>query len=171
MLYTGYTHKGPAAVRYPRGTGPGAAIATDMEALPIGRARVCRQGRGVAILSFGGLLDMALQAGTALDASVVDMRFIKPLDGIQIERLAARHELLVTLEDNAVAGGAGSAVNEYLASRGIVMPVLNLGLPDQFLGHGKRETLLASVGLCAKGIEASIAQRRSLMQGPQLQSS
>ncbi len=169
MLYTGYAHGGPAAVRYPRGTGPGANIAKAMEALPIGRAKVCRKGRGVAVLSFGVLLDMAMAAGDRLNASVVDMRFVKPLDQQLIEHLATTHQLLVTLEDSSVAGGAGSGVNEYLASKGILVPVLNLGLPDRFLDHGKRDTLLANVGLSAEAIEARIAERMILLEGPKRQ--
>ena len=169
MLYTGYIHQGPAAVRYPRGTGPGTDIVEAMAALPIGEARVCRQGRRAAILSFGVLLDIAMQAADTIDATVVDMRFVKPLDEQQIQQLAANHDLLVTLEDNAIAGGAGSAVNEYLASQGIVVPVLNLGLPDSFLGHGKRDALLASVGLSAEGICRSIGERLTLLEGPRRQ--
>ena len=166
MLYTGYIHEGPAAVRYPRGTGPGADIAEAMVALPIGAAHVCRRGHKVAILSFGVLLDIARQVGAAIDATVVDMRFVKPLDEELIKDLAASHELLVTLEDNAIAGGAGSAVNEYLAGQGIVAPLLNLGLPDDFLGHGKRDALLASIGLCAEGVQRSIGERLALLEGP-----
>jgi 1-deoxy-D-xylulose-5-phosphate synthase len=169
MLYTGYSHKGPAAVRYPRGTGPGARIEATMQALPHGKGVVRRQGRRVAILSFGSLLEPALQAGAKLDASVADMRFIKPLDCALIDELSAKHDLLVTLEDNAIMGGAGSAVNEYLASRGMVMPILNLGLTDVFLDHGKREDLLAKVGLSAEGIERSISERLALMAGPKRQ--
>lgn len=169
MLYTGYIHQGPAAVRYPRGTGPGVDIVAAMEALPIGEARLCRRGSRVAILSFGVLLDIAIQAADAVDATVVDMRFVKPLDEQQIRQLAASHELLVTLEDNAIAGGAGSGVNEYLASQGIVVPVLNLGLPDSFLGHGKRDALLASVGLSTEGVCHSIGERLALLEGPRRQ--
>ena len=171
MLYTGYRHSGPAAVRYPRGTGPGTGIAEVMTDLPLGKGLLRRQGRRIAILSFGSLLDMALKAGESLDASVADMRFIKPLDESLIDELASRHELLVTLEDNALMGGAGSAVNEYLASRGMTIPILNLGLPDQFLNHGTRDELLASVGLSAAGIERSIADRLALISGPKRQRS
>ena len=166
MLYTGFVHQGPAAVRYPRGTGPGSEIAKTMTALPVGRGNLCLQGAGVAILSFGSLLDMAVQAGESLGATVADMRFVKPLDGDLIERLADTHALLVTLEDNAIAGGAGSAVSEFLASRGIVVPIMHLGLPDVFLGHGKREALLASVGLSSEGLRNSIARRQALLAGP-----
>ena len=167
MLYTGFVHRGPAAVRYPRGTGPGVQPAPAMAALPLGRGVLCRQGRRIAILSFGTLLDSALTCAERLDASVADMRFIKPLDGELIDRLSADHDLIVTLEDNAVAGGAGSAVNEYLASRGILKPVLNLGLPDAFLGHGKLDLLRASVGLGTDGIEQSITARMQQLDGIQ----
>jgi 1-deoxy-D-xylulose-5-phosphate synthase len=166
MLYTGFVHQGPAAVRYPRGTGPGSEITKTMSALPIGRAQLCLQGAGVAILSFGSLLDIALKAGERLGATVADMRFVKPLDGDLIKRLADTHDLLVTLEDNAIAGGAGSAVSEFLASQGIVVPIMHLGLPDVFLGHGKREALLASVGLSAEGLRNSIAGRQALLACP-----
>jgi 1-deoxy-D-xylulose-5-phosphate synthase len=166
MLYTGYAHGGPAAVRYPRGTGPGSNIAKAMTALPLGRATLCRAGAGVAILSFGVLLDIAMQAGEKLGATVADMRFVKPLDGELIKRLASTHDLLVTLEDGAIAGGAGSAVSELLASQGIVVPIMHLGLPDEFLGHGKREALLASVGLSVEGLQESISRRQALLTGP-----
>ena len=166
MLYTGFVHRGPAAVRYPRGTGPGRTIAKAMTELPIGRGHVCREGTGVAILSFGSLLDIASETAASLGATVADMRFVKPLDTALIERLAGTHELLVTLEDNAIAGGAGSAVSEFLASRGIVVPIMHLGLPDTFLGHGKREALLASVGLSVEGLKSSITGRQALLVGP-----
>jgi len=157
MLYTGFQHDGPAAVRYPRGRGPGVAIETQMTALPLGRAELRRQGRGVAILNFGALLDQALAAGEALDASVANMRFVKPLDVALVRELATSHDLLVTVEDNAVMGGAGSAVNEALAALGLTTPVLNLGLPDRFLDHGSREQLLTEAGLDADALRAAIA--------------
>ncbi len=166
MLYTGFVHFGPAAVRYPRGTGPGSKITKAMTALPMGRASLCREGAGIAILSFGVLLDIAIQAGTRLGATVADMRFVKPLDGELIKRLASSHDLLVTVEDCAVAGGAGSAVSEFLANQGIVVPIMHLGLPDEFLGHGKRKALLASVGLSAEGLQDSITRRQALLAGP-----
>lgn len=171
MLYTGYMHSGPAAVRYPRGTGPGADIVEAMEALPIGRGLQCRSGANVAILSFGVLLEEAMTAAEKLDASVVDMRFVKPLDEALIVQLAANHSLLVTLEDNSIAGGAGSAVNEFLANRGILIQTLNLGLPDRFMDHGKREALLANAKLQSEGIEVSILERLSLIEGPRQQQS
>ena len=152
MLYTGFVHDGPAAVRYPRGRGPGVAVEPSMTALPVGRGERRRAGRGIAILAFGALLDQALAAGETLDASVANMRFVKPLDVALVRELAQTHDLLVTVEDNAVMGGAGSAVNETLAALGLSTPVLNLGLPDRFLDHGSRDELLAEAGLDAAGL-------------------
>lgn len=159
MLYTGFLHPGPAAVRYPRGRGPGVEVHREMVALELGRGEVRRRGRGVAILAFGSPLAAALEAGGELDATVANMRFVKPLDEALILRLAAGHELLVTVEDNAVAGGAGSAVNECLAAHRLCVPVLNLGLPDRFLDHDTREGLLAACGLHRDGILAAIRER------------
>lgn len=159
MLYTGFAHRGPAAVRYPRGTGPGAAIEKTMTALPVGRGNLRRRGQRVAILNFGALLPAALAAAESLDATVADMRFIKPLDGALVEQLAADHDLLVTLEDNAVMGGAGGAVGEFLAAGGILAPLLHLGLPDRFLEHASRNAQLAAAGLDSKGITESIEKR------------
>lgn len=164
LLYTAYRHPGPAAVRYPRGTGPGVAIQAEMTELPIGRAVPRREGKRVAILNFGTLLPAALQAGDRLDAAVWDMRFIKPLDTAVIEEAANHFDLLVTLEENAVMGGAGSAVNEYLAQVGLVVPMLNLGLPDCLIEHGKREQLLEMIGLTADKITATIQERLSLLK-------
>lgn len=163
LLTTGFQHQGPAAVRYPRGTGPGAAIETEMAALAIGRGIVRRTGKGVAILSFGTLLQPALAAADALGATVADMRFVKPLDEALICQLAEQHQLLVTIEENAVAGGAGSGVAEYLNQIGIQVPLLQLGLPDSFIDHGKHGDLLASCGLDNSGIQASIEQRLALL--------
>ncbi len=153
MLYTGFRLDGPAAVRYPRGRGPGVAVAGKMEALPIGKAEVRRRGSRVAILAFGAMVEAAEQAAGRLDATLVNMRFIKPLDVELILELAAGHELLVTVEDNAMAGGAGSAVCECLTAHKVSTPVLVHGLPDAFLEHGAREDLLARCGLDAVGIE------------------
>jgi 1-deoxy-D-xylulose-5-phosphate synthase len=152
MLSTGLRHDGPAAVRYPRGGGAGVSVDKSLEGLPIGKANVCRRGRKVALLAFGSLLDSALAAAEQLDASVANMRFIKPLDEDMVLELAAGHDLLVTLEDNAVAGGAGSAVNECLMANRVRTAVLNLGLPDRFVGHGTREQLLGECGLDEQGI-------------------
>jgi 1-deoxy-D-xylulose-5-phosphate synthase len=159
LLQTCYEHPGPAAVRYPRGTGPGAVIEPRRQALPIGRGRQVREGRRVAILNFGVLLDTALAVGDALDASVADMRFAKPLDEALLRELASRHELLVTLEDHALMGGAGSAVNEALAAAGIVRAVLNLGIPDRFVEHATRARMLAECGLDVAGVRAAIDAR------------
>ncbi len=159
MLYTGFVHDGPAAVRYPRGGGPGVPIQEEMTALPIGRAEVKREGRRVAILAFGSMVPTAMDVGQELDATVVNMRFVKPLDDALVADMATRHDLIVTLEENALMGGAGSAVAESLAAAGIVAPILLLGLPDRFVDHGDQNLLLASVGLDRAGVLASIAAR------------
>jgi 1-deoxy-D-xylulose-5-phosphate synthase len=159
LLYTAYRHRGPAAVRYPRGTGPGAEIAQQMTELPIGKGRIVRSGSAVAILSFGTLLGSALTAAEKLGATVVDMRWVKPLDQALIEQLAGEYQLLVTLEENTIAGGGGSAVAEYLNSAGILVPQLQLGLPDKIIEHGKHRDLLAAIGLDADGIEERIRER------------
>ncbi|MFP5350874.1 MAG: 1-deoxy-D-xylulose-5-phosphate synthase, partial [Gammaproteobacteria bacterium] len=160
MLYTGFTHNGPAAVRYPRGSGPGAATNPTMQALPVGRADVRREGSGIAILSFGSVLGAAIEAGERVNATVVNMRFVKPLDEALIARVARAHDLIVTVEENTVAGGAGSAVNEYLARAGLGIPIVNLGLPDHFIEHGDPRQLLAECGLDAEGIYRSILRHR-----------
>jgi len=159
MLYTGWVHEGPAAIRYPRGRGPGVVIEKDMTAMPIGKARIAREGADVVFLAFGSLVTPALAAGDTLGATVVDMRFVKPLDEDCILEQAARHALVVTLEENVVAGGAGSAVNELLLARGMATAVLNLGLPDRFPAHGNPDQELASYGLDADGIVASVRAR------------
>jgi len=159
MLSTGFKHSGPAAVRYPRGTGPGVAVQPSLDTLPIGRADIRRRGRRIAILSFGALLPAALAAGEALDATVVNMRFVRPLDRELILELARGHEAFVTIEDNAVLGGAGSGVAELLAAEGLQLPVQHLGLPDEYLEHAGREELLAMVGLDAAGVLARIRAR------------
>jgi 1-deoxy-D-xylulose-5-phosphate synthase len=160
MLYTGFLHDGPAAVRYPRGSGPGVELEEAMSELPLGRGELRRQGQGVALLAFGSMLAPALEAAQTLDATVANMRFVKPLDTELIEGLAAEHELLVTVEENAVMGGAGSAVNECLAAAGLTVPVLNLGLPDRFIEHGGREELLAGCGLNGPGIVDAVRRRQ-----------
>ena len=159
ILYTGYQHQGPAAVRYPRGTGTGAVIDKTMTALPMGKGLVKREGSRVAILNFGTLLGSALEAGEQLDATVVDMRFVKPLDKEIILSLAKSHALLVTLEENSIAGGAGSAVSELLAEQAVVMPILQLGLPDQFIDHANHQQQLEMVGLDAQQILSRIQER------------
>ncbi len=157
MLYTAYRHPGPAAIRYPRGTGPGALIEDTMTELPIGKGVLVRQGQRVAILNFGALFSEAMQAGEALDATVVDMRWVKPLDEELILNLAGSHELLVTLEENAVAGGAGSAVSELLAREGVQCAIKHFGVPDAFVEHGGQETLREEVGASAEAIVASVS--------------
>lgn len=159
MLSTGYHYPGPAAVRYPRGSGPNAVIEGGLQTLEIGKGVLRRQGSKVAVLVFGVQLADALVAAQALDATVADMRFVKPLDEALILELASSHELLVTVEENAVMGGAGSAVGEFLAREGITRPLLHLGLPDTYVEHAKPAQMLAECGLDAAGIEAAIRQR------------
>ncbi|MBN8737171.1 MAG: 1-deoxy-D-xylulose-5-phosphate synthase [Xanthomonadales bacterium] len=159
LLTTGFRHDGPAAIRYPRGGGPGVTIDPALAALPIGKAEVRRRGRGIALLAFGCTLAPAETAGAEFDATVVNMRFVKPLDEALVLELARTHEMLVTLEDNATAGGAGSAVGELLAAHGIEIAPLQLGLPDRFLEHATREQLLAEAGLDADGIRRAIRAR------------
>ena len=166
LLYTGFIHQGPAAVRYPRGTGPGVQIDQAMTAVPIGKGIMRRTGAQVAILNFGTTLASAMEAAEHLNASVADMRFVKPIDEALIRQLAADHQLLVTVEENSVAGGAGTAVSEFLAAQGIVMPVLHIGLPDRFIDHGKHHEQLGMAGLDCAGIVHSIEQRLSLLQLP-----
>ena len=156
MLYTGYLHNGPVAVRYPRGAGIGAAIEPTLTALPFGKGKLLRSGQHIAILAFGSVVAPALAAGEALNATVVDMRFVKPLDEALIAELAETHALLVTVEENAVAGGAGSGVAEYLHSQGRATPMLHLGLPDRFIDQGGVPELLADCGLDAAGIRRQI---------------
>lgn len=159
LLQTGLSHEGPASVRYPRGTGPGAAIEKELKTVPIGEGRMIREGKRVAILNFGALLAAALPAAEALDATVADMRFVKPLDTDLIETLAEQYDLIVTLEENAIAGGAGSAVSEFLNGKGIAAALLHIGLPDRFVDHGKHDELLAECGLDTAGIQATIEAR------------
>lgn len=156
MLYSAYQHTGLSAVRYPRGAGIGAPERKKMTTVPMGKGMIVREGKGVVILSFGTLLPAAMQAAQALDASVVNMRFVKPLDEKLISDMAIKHDLIVTLEENVLAGGAGSAVNEYLAAAGHVVSSLNLGLPDRYIEHGSQEQQLAACGLDGAGIEASV---------------
>ena len=160
MLNTAFALNGPAAVRYPRGHGPGVAVTDSLESLPVGKADIRREGNKIAILAFGTMVVPAEEAGEALDATVVNMRFIKPLDEALIQKLTQSHSLLVTVEENTIAGGAGSAVNEYLVRAGIEIPVINLGLPDTFPAQGSRAQLLTECGLDASGIQRTI--RRSI---------
>jgi 1-deoxy-D-xylulose-5-phosphate synthase len=159
MLSTGFRHHGPAAIRYPRGTGPGTAIHHELETLPIGKAELRRRGHGLALLSFGAMLAPAATIAAELGATLVNMRFVKPLDESLILELAKTHDAFVTLEDNAVAGGAGSAVAECLAAHGIALPILHLGLPDVYLEHGSREQVLSMAGLDLPGIRHAIRAR------------
>ncbi|WP_343585176.1 1-deoxy-D-xylulose-5-phosphate synthase [Herbaspirillum sp.] len=159
MLSTAYRHNGPAAVRYPRGAGIGAAVEKTLDVLPWGRGEVRREGKGIAILAFGTMVAPALGAGDKLNATVANMRFIKPLDVELVKQLAATHEALVTVEEGCIMGGAGAAVSEALAAAGIDKPVLHLGLPDRFIDHGDAGQLLAQCGLDAAGIAQSIVQR------------
>ena len=156
MLTTGFRLDGPAAVRYPRGSGPGVAQEKALSTLPLGKGELRREGKKIAILAFGSMLKPALEAAERLDATVANMRFVKPLDTELVQRLAESHELLVTVEEHQVMGGAGSAVCEALAARGPARKVLLLGLPDRFIEHGDPAKLLASVGLDAEGIRKSI---------------
>jgi 1-deoxy-D-xylulose-5-phosphate synthase len=152
MLSTGFQLAGPSAVRYPRGTGPGAAVGNGLSTLPVGKAAMIREGRDVALLVFGSPLAAALDAAERLNATLVNMRFVKPLDEDCILTAAHRHRMLITVEDNAVAGGAGSAVAEALASHGVTTPLAMLGIPDRFIEHASREQQLAECGLDADGI-------------------
>ena len=159
MLSTGYQYAGPAAVRYPRGAGTGAVVEKTLTTIPLGVAQRRREGHKVAILAFGTMVAPSLQAGELLDATVVNMRFIKPLDVAMVRDLAASHDALVTVEEGCIMGGAGAAVAEALAAEGIVKPLLILGLPDQFIDHGDVPQLLAACGLDGAGIAASIRKR------------
>jgi 1-deoxy-D-xylulose-5-phosphate synthase len=159
MLYTAFQMSTPAAVRYPRGAGPGVELHKEMHALPIGKAELRRQGTRVAILAFGSMLKPALEAAQTLDATVANMRFAKPLDAGLVEQLAREHELLVTVEEGSVMGGAGSAVAECLAAAGLARPLLHLGLPDKFIDHGDAGLQLAAVGLDAAGMLSAIRTR------------
>ncbi|MEK6246075.1 MAG: 1-deoxy-D-xylulose-5-phosphate synthase [Pseudomonadota bacterium] len=156
MLFTGYQLNSPAAVRYPRGVGIGKEIEKEMRALPVGKGEIRRQGKKVAILAFGSMLKPALEAAENLDATVANMRFIKPLDTELVKRLAQTHDLLVTVEEHQVMGGAGSAVCEALAVLGVEKKVLLLGLPDRFIDHGDAAKLLSGIGLDAQGIQKSV---------------
>jgi 1-deoxy-D-xylulose-5-phosphate synthase len=163
MLYTAYQHRGPAAIRYPRGTGPGAIIANEMTAMEIGKAVDVHPGQRVAILNFGSLLPAVMAAATELDATVVDMRWVKPMDEARVIEAAKDHQLLVTVEENAIAGGAGSGVNALLTERSISTPTLNLGIPDRFIEHGSHEEQRAWIGLDATGILQGIKQKEALL--------
>jgi 1-deoxy-D-xylulose-5-phosphate synthase len=159
MLSTAFQYNGPAAVRYPRGSGIGAAIEKELHTIPLGRGEIRREGKGIAILAFGTMLAPSLTAAEEVNATVANMRFIKPLDVELVKKLAQTHAAIVTVEEGALMGGAGSAVAEALAAAGIVKPILHLGLPDKFIDHGDVAQLLAMCGLDAKGIAAAIKKR------------
>lgn len=167
MLSTGYHFNGPAAVRYPRGTGPGVALQTTLDTLPIGKADLRVRGNRVALLAFGSTAAAAEQVGRELGLTVVNMRFVKPLDRDLILELAKTHQGFVTIEDNVVMGGAGSGVAELLNAEGISLPVLHLGLPDEFQHHASREDLLAEAGIDASGIRASVLKRWPVLAATQ----
>jgi 1-deoxy-D-xylulose-5-phosphate synthase len=159
MLYTGYRFEGPAAVRYPRGRGPGKLVEKDMRELPIGKAEILSRGDRVAILAFGASVEPAGDVAERIGASLVNMRFVKPLDTAVIREMALSHELLVTVEENAAAGGAGSGVTEWLMAEGIDIRILNIGIPDRYIEHGSRSDCLAMAGLDANGIFEQINKR------------
>jgi 1-deoxy-D-xylulose-5-phosphate synthase len=164
MLYTGFTLDGPSAVRYPRGTGPGVEIQDEMQALPLGKAELRRRGRRVAVLAFGVMLAPALEVAEKLDLTVVNMRFVKPMDEAMVLEMARSHELLVTIEENVVAGGAGSAVNECLAAHGETVAIANCGLPDRLIQHGSREEMLVDAGLDAASFEQFVRTRLAALE-------
>ena len=164
MLYTGFMLDQPAAVRYPRGTGMGVEVQAEMTILPVGKAEVRRKGKGIAILAFGVMLEPALAAAEELNATVVNMRFVKPVDEITILEMAATHDLLVTFEENVIQGGAGNAVSEVLTAHGIVHPLLQYGLPDRLIQHGTREDMLKDAGLDKDGLLEFIRQHHRLSE-------
>jgi 1-deoxy-D-xylulose-5-phosphate synthase len=159
MLYTGFQHQGPAAVRYPRGKGPGKTVETAMREIPIGKAEVVKHGSGIAILAFGSCLQPCSDVAARLGASLVNMRFVKPLDAQVITQMAQTHKLIVTVEENAVSGGAGSAISELLAATGMAVDILHIGIPDRYIEHGSRDDCLAMAGLDANGIFDQVSRR------------
>ena len=170
MLYTAYRHPGPAAVRYPRGSGPGTAETRDMTELPLGEAQLLRGGRRVAILAFGAVVNASLKVAETLDATLVNMRFVKPLDRAMILQMAAGHDMLVTVEENNVLGGAGSGVAEVLNSEGCSVAMVNLGLPDEHIDQGTPNEVLAACGLDVDGIRQSIENAIAQRLAPILES-
>ena len=159
MLSTGFRHAGPAAVRYPRGQGPGVAVQSNLDTLPIGKAQMRQRGSRIALLAFGALVPVADAIGAEFDCTVVNMRFVKPLDRALLFELAGSHAGFVTLEDNAIMGGAGSAVAELLHAEGITLPILQLGLPDRYIEHASREQVLAEAGLDVASVRAALLAR------------
>ena len=166
LLSCAFEQQHPVAVRYPRGAGAGVAVQPGLQALAFGKAEIRKVGKGVAILAFGTLLYPALQAAAALGATVVNMRWAKPLDLELLLKVASEHEALVSVEEGAIMGGAGSAVNEALQAAGVVKPLLQLGLSDQFIEHGDHAKLLALQGLDAAGIEAAVLARFAALLEP-----
>jgi 1-deoxy-D-xylulose-5-phosphate synthase len=159
MLYTGTTLSSPSAIRYPRGAGPGVPIAAEMTALPLGSAQLRREGRsGLAILAFGALVESAQKIAERIDATIVNMRFVKPLDEKLVVSIAARHRAIITIEENAIIGGAGAGVGELLAAAGLQLPMLHIGIPDRFIEHGTRDTCLARAGLDLAGLTTQVEQ-------------
>jgi 1-deoxy-D-xylulose-5-phosphate synthase len=165
LLTTAFEQSHPVAVRYPRGAGPGAAMEPGLDALPFGKGQVRREGQRIAILAFGTLLHPALAAAERIDATVVDMRWAKPIDAELLLDVASRHDALVSVEEGAVMGGAGSAVGEALQAAGVLKPLLQLGLRDEFIPHGDPARLLSLQGLDAAGIEGSIRARFADLAG------
>jgi 1-deoxy-D-xylulose-5-phosphate synthase len=170
MLYTAYRHQGPAAVRYPRGSGPGRPENKVMNELPLGCAQIIRTGKRIAILAFGTMVSPALEAADSLDATVVNMRFVKPLDESLILEIAESHDMLITVEENTVLGGAGSGVAEVLRDKQFTVPMLSLGLPDNHIEHGSTNDMLAACGLDATGIHQAIEQAVQSQLAPILES-
>ncbi len=167
MLYTGFKHKGPAAVRYPRSTGPGVKVHQQMVEIEVGKAQIKQTGINLVIFAFGSMVKPSEEAGKLLDATVVNMRFVKPLDEDIISSLAKKHRLFVTVEENSICGGAGSAISEYANANNISVPILHLGIPDYFQEHGSREELLEECGLSISGIVSSI-QKYSKVETPDI---
>jgi 1-deoxy-D-xylulose-5-phosphate synthase len=159
MLSTAFALDGPALVRYPRGGGSGVIPATNLATLPVGKGEILRHGRGTVLLAFGSLVAAALAAGDVLDATVVNMRFVKPLDADLVVEMAGNHSLLVSIEENTVIGGAGAEIARCLGERGIDVPLLRLGLPDRFIDHGDQAQLLAELGLDKDGIVRAVSAR------------
>ena len=158
MLTTGYEYEGPSAVRYPRGTGPGVSIEKSLKSMAIGQAQTIREGEKIAILAFGSMVAPAIEAGNEINATVVNMRFIKPLDNTMIAKISETHDLIITIEENTRMGGAGSGIAEYLLSVGSNIPIKILGLPDSFLDHGEHQAMLDATGLCSEGIINTVRQ-------------
>jgi 1-deoxy-D-xylulose-5-phosphate synthase len=156
MLEAGYNYSGPAAVRYPRSAGTGEYNLEKFKPIEIGKAKIVREGKNIAILAFGDMLNKSKKAAEKLDATLVDMRFVKPLDEELLKKLSDSHAYFITVEDNVIAGGAGGAVNEFVLQNKIKVSVKNIGLPDKILSHGAREEILAEAGLDKDGILNSI---------------